>query len=158
MGVAGVSDQLPPEDALAFFLSEAYQASLLREEDRSVVCRLILVDPDELGDHAGPPNGLHVLRFHEERPMREQEIRRLSPTATFYRSLIGVRWDLNQGFLIWGIINSGSRHEAGTRHRAAYRLTRDYPECMVTVVSKDGSVRYVGNRNRKVVYWDILSI
>ena len=30
--------------------------------------------------------------------------------------------------------------EAGTRHRAAYRLTRDYPQCMVTVVSQDGSV------------------
>jgi hypothetical protein len=108
-GAAGVSDQLPPQDALAFFLSEAYQASLLREEDRSVVCRLILVNPDELADESGPPNGLHVLSFHEERPMREQEIRRLSPTATFYRSLIGVRWDSSQGFLIWGIINSGSR-------------------------------------------------
>jgi DisA bacterial checkpoint controller nucleotide-binding len=48
--------------------------------------------------------------------------------------------------------------ECGTRHRAAYRLTRDYPECMVTVVSQDGSVRYVGNRNGKVTFWDILSI
>jgi hypothetical protein len=37
-GAAGVSDELPLGDALAFFLSEAYQASLLREEDRSVVC------------------------------------------------------------------------------------------------------------------------
>jgi hypothetical protein len=46
---------------------------------------------------------------------------------------------------------------AGTRHRAAYRLTRGYPECVVTVVSQDGSVRYVGNRNGKVTYWDILS-
>ena len=42
---AGVVEQLPPEDALASYLSEAYQASLLREEDRSVVCRLILVNP-----------------------------------------------------------------------------------------------------------------
>ena len=47
---------------------------------------------------------------------------------------------------------------AGTRHRAAYRLARDYPECMITVVSQDGSVRYVGNPNGKVTYWDILSI
>src|SRR5246127_2492065 len=106
---AGMVDQLPPEDALTSFLSEAYQASLLREEDRAVVCRLILVNPAELGDDAGPPNGLHVLRFREERPLHEQEIRRLSPTATFYRSLIGVRWDSKRGFLIWGIINSGSR-------------------------------------------------
>jgi hypothetical protein len=106
---SGAVDPLPPEDALASFLSEAYQASLLREEDRAVVCRLILINPDELVDDTGPPNGLHVLRFQEERAMREQEIRRLSPTATFYRSLIGVRWDSIQGFLIWGVINSGSR-------------------------------------------------
>jgi DisA bacterial checkpoint controller nucleotide-binding len=106
---AGMVDQLPPEDALTSFLSEAYQASLLREEDRAVVCRLILVNPAELGDDAGPPNGLHVLRFREERPMHEQEIRRLSPTATFSRSLIAVRWDSKQGFLVWGIVNSGLR-------------------------------------------------
>jgi hypothetical protein len=97
---AGMVDQLPPEDALTSFLSEAYQASLLREEDRAVVCRLMLVNPAELGDDAGPPNGLQVLRFREERPMHEQEIRRLSPTATFYRSLIGVRWDSKQGFSV----------------------------------------------------------
>jgi hypothetical protein len=71
---AGVVEQLPPEDALASFSSEAYQASLLREEDRLVVCRLILVNPVELGDDAGPPKGLHVLRFEEERPIHEQEI------------------------------------------------------------------------------------
>ena len=106
---SGVADTLPPVDALASFLSEAYQASLLREEDRAVVCRLILINPAELVDDTGPPSGLHVLRFQEERAMREQEIRRLSPTATFYRSLIAVRWDSTQGFLIWGIINSGSR-------------------------------------------------
>ena len=47
--------------------------------------------------------------------------------------------------------------DAGTRHRAAYRLARGYPECMITVVSQDGSVRYVGNSNGKVIYWDVLS-
>src|SRR5580704_8620938 len=106
---SGVADTLPPEDALASFLSEAYQASLLREEDRSIICRLILMDPIELSDEVGPPNGLHVLKFREERSMDEEEIRRLSPTATFYRSLIGVRWDSDRGFLLWGVINSGSR-------------------------------------------------
>jgi hypothetical protein len=106
------SDQpalLPPEEVLASFLSEAYQASLLHEEGRSVICRLILIDPTELSDETGPPNGFHVLKFREERPMHEEEIRRLSPTATYFRSLIGVRWDPSRGFLIWGIINSGSR-------------------------------------------------
>ena len=48
--------------------------------------------------------------------------------------------------------------EGGTRHRAAYRLSRFHPECMITVVSQDGSVRYVGNQNGKVTYWDVLSV
>jgi DisA bacterial checkpoint controller nucleotide-binding len=106
---SNVFKTLPPEEALASLLSEAYQASLLREEDRAVICRLILVDPTELSDEVGPPNGLHVLKFREERQLHEEEIRRLSPTATFYRTLIGLRWDSNRGFLIWGIVNSGSR-------------------------------------------------
>jgi hypothetical protein len=45
--------------------------------------------------------------------------------------------------------------EAGTRHRAAYRLSRQHPECMITVVSQDGAVRYVGNLNGKVTYWEL---
>jgi hypothetical protein len=106
---SSVFEILPPEEALASLLSEAYQASLLREEDRAVICRLILVDPTELSDEVGPPSGLHVLKFREERRLHEDEIRRLSPTATFFRTLIGVRWDSNKGFLIWGIVNSGSR-------------------------------------------------
>ena len=45
--------------------------------------------------------------------------------------------------------------EAGTRHRAAYRLSRQHPECMIIVVSQDGAVRYVGNLNGKVTYWEL---
>ena len=102
-------DFLPPEEAIASLLSEAYQASLLREEGRSVICRLILIEADQLNDTEGPPAGLQVLRLTEERTFRENEIRRLSPSATLDRSLIGVRWDPDKGFLLWGIINSGTR-------------------------------------------------
>lgn len=45
--------------------------------------------------------------------------------------------------------------EAGTRHRAAYRLSRQHPECMIIVVSQDGAVRFVGNPNGKVTYWEL---
>ena len=45
--------------------------------------------------------------------------------------------------------------EAGTRHRAAYRLSRQHPECMIIIVSQDGAVRYVGNQNGKVIYWEL---
>jgi hypothetical protein len=102
-------DALPPEEAISSLLSEAYQASLLREEGRSVICRLILIDSDQLNDSDGPPVGLQVLRLTEERTFRENEIRRISPSATLYRSLIGIRWDPDKGFLLWGIINSGTR-------------------------------------------------
>jgi hypothetical protein len=104
------SDVLPPEEAIASLLSEAYQASLLREEGRSVICRLILIDAAQLNDIVdSPPASLQVLRLSEERTFRENEIRRLSPSATLYRSLIGIRWDSDKGFLLWGIINSGTR-------------------------------------------------
>src|SRR5215469_3760284 len=143
---AGIVDQLPPEDALTSLLSEAYQASLLREEDRAVVCRLMLVNPAELADDAGPPSGLHVLRFVEERPMHEQEIRRLSPTATFYRSLIGLRWDSKQGFLIWGIVNSGLRwinETDGGRLRGPV-----VPNCLIIHIRGPGTLVALRGPNR----------
>jgi hypothetical protein len=107
-------DALPPEEAVGALLSEAFQASLLREEGRPVMCRLALINPAELSDDAGPPMGVHVLQLTDERKLRAQEIRRLSPSATFYRSLLGVRWDSQTGFLIWGILNSGLRWVART--------------------------------------------
>lgn len=102
-------DDLPPMEALVSLLGEAFQASLLREEGRPIRCRLVLIDPSELSEAEGPPTGMQVLRLQDERKMSAQEIRRLSPCATFYRSLIGVRWDPEKGFWIWGILNSGTR-------------------------------------------------
>ena len=52
---------------------------------------------------------MHVLQLQDERKLSAQEIRRLSPCATFYRSLIGVRWGSEEGFWIWAILNSGTR-------------------------------------------------
>jgi hypothetical protein len=102
-------DDLPPKEALASLLSEAFQASLLREESRPIKCRLVLINPSELSEAEGPPTGMQVLPLKDERKLSAQEIRRLSPCATFYRSLIGVRWDPKAGFWIWGILNSGTR-------------------------------------------------
>ena len=102
-------DDLPPKEALISLLSEAFQASLLREESRPIRCRLVLINPPELGEAEGPPTGMQVLQLQDERKLRAQEILRLSPCATFYRSLIGVRWDPKEGFWIWAILNSGTR-------------------------------------------------
>ena len=102
-------DDLPPKEALISLLSEAFQASLLREESRRIRCRLVLINPFELSEAEGPPTGMQVLQLQDERKLSAQEIRRLSPCATFYRSLIGIRWDPEEGFWMWGILNSGTR-------------------------------------------------
>src|SRR5260370_7237393 len=74
---SGVADTLPPEDALASFLNETYQASLLREEDRAVVCRLILIDPAELVDYPRPPPPFPAPKFHQKKDLRH------TPTPPF---------------------------------------------------------------------------
>jgi hypothetical protein len=102
-------DDLPPKEVLISLLSEAFQASLLREESRPIRCRLVLINPSELNEAEGPPTGMQPLQLQDERKLSAQEIRRLSPCATFYRSLIGIRWDSESGFWIWGILNSGTR-------------------------------------------------
>jgi hypothetical protein len=91
-------------------VSTAYQASLLREEERPVTFRLLLSDPERLPERGGPPDGLHRLVFTRMRPFSDHEIRRLSPAAKYHRALIGVRWDEGEGrFVIWGLAQSGPR-------------------------------------------------
>ena len=75
-------DDLPPKEALISLLSEAFQASLLREESRSIRCRLVLINRFELTEAEGPPTGMQVLELQDERKLSAQEIRRLSPCAT----------------------------------------------------------------------------
>ena len=49
-----------------------------------------------------------------------------------------------------------SMESAGTRHRTAYRLCREYAECLSIVVSQDGAVKFVANHQDKVTYWNHL--
>jgi DisA bacterial checkpoint controller nucleotide-binding len=49
-----------------------------------------------------------------------------------------------------------SMESAGTRHRTAYRLCREYAECLAVVVSQDGTVKFVANYQDKVTYWNHL--
>ncbi len=91
-------------------VSTAYQASLLREEERPVTFRLLVSDPERLPERGGPPDGLHRLQFTRARPFTDHEIRRLSPAAKYHRALIGVRWDAEEArFVIWGLAQSGPR-------------------------------------------------
>jgi hypothetical protein len=42
----------------------------------------------------------------------------------------------------------------GTRHRAAYRFVKDHPQGLALVVSHDGGVSFVANRDQEVVFWE----
>ena len=94
-------------DALARVLSIAYQASLLHEEGRQVTCRVALCPETDLDPAALAPYSFRVLKLCRPRPFDEQEIRRLSPAATFYRTLIAVTWSEGRGFEISTLVNTG---------------------------------------------------
>ena len=42
----------------------------------------------------------------------------------------------------------------GTRHRAAYRFVHDHPAGLAIVISHDGGVSFVANREQEVVFWE----
>jgi hypothetical protein len=42
----------------------------------------------------------------------------------------------------------------GTRHRAAYRFVHAHPRALAIVVSQDGGVSVVANREGQVVFWE----
>jgi Probable sensor domain DACNV len=42
----------------------------------------------------------------------------------------------------------------GTRHRAAYRFANDHPDGVAIVISQDGGVSVVANRDGEVVFWE----
>ncbi len=110
-GVAAFAagDKLPDAPTFERLISICYQASLLLDEQRPVTFRLLVGDPADLVATQELADGLHCLEFDAPRPFNEHELRRLSQAASFYRSLIGVRLDPDQGVVIWGIIHSGPR-------------------------------------------------
>jgi len=109
--LAGIdtSAQLPGRGVLQKIISTCYQASLLQEEERKVMFRLIIGAPDLFPADEGPPSGLHRLQFCKTRSFNEYELHRLAPAADFYRTLIGVLLDKDGGAQIWGMIHSGTR-------------------------------------------------
>ncbi len=101
-------DLLPPAEILEQILSTCYQTSLLFEEQRGLVFRILACPPQLLSPEDSPPTGLHRLLFSPARGFDEHELRRLAPAADFHRSLIGAHWTRGQ-MGIWGIVQSGPR-------------------------------------------------
>jgi hypothetical protein len=89
-------------------LTVAYQASLMRDEDRAVRARIVVAPPGEFEALQGPPSGLHPLVFDEPVPYTPEDLRRLAVAAKYHRSLVGVRTLPEDGACaIWGMLQSG---------------------------------------------------
>ena len=101
-----------PLAQLEYFLSVAYQASLLFEEGQPVRCRLVLSPTEELLQTA-TADSLYVLKLATPRPYEEQEIRRLSPALHAPGSLLAVYDHPDAGLLLWGVLRSRQPPPAG---------------------------------------------
>jgi hypothetical protein len=89
----GRVDPLLDSAVLEGFFASCYQASMLREEERPVVFRAILAEPEVFAPEGRPPEGLQRLAFPRSLPFDPRELRRLSAAADSQRTLIGVRQD-----------------------------------------------------------------
>src|SRR3977135_3106178 len=83
-------DHLPNDSQLRLLLDVAYHASLLREEQRPVTFRLLLVDPEELVKPELPPISLAGFPLDRWRPFNEQEVRGFWMAAAFFGCFIAV--------------------------------------------------------------------
>ena len=114
------ADPLPVPVMLRLLLSTCYQASLMREETRPVVFRLLLREAARIPREGGPPDGFHRLIFTQPLPFTANELRRLSPAASFERSLVGVQFNSQGQPEIWGLVHSGAdwmRAQEGSHSR-----------------------------------------
>ena len=89
-------------------LTVAYQASLLRDEDRPVRLRIVVARPEDFNPRNGPPDGLQPLVFNRLLPYAPEELRRLALAAKYHRALVGISPTAEGGrFGVWGILQSG---------------------------------------------------
>src|SRR5260221_9788502 len=96
------ADARPLPRRLEALIGVAYHASFLRDEERPVTCRILVVALADLPDTAGPPEGLLPLAFESPRPYDEHELRRLSPAASAQRAFVGVE-ERGDDLTVWGI-------------------------------------------------------
>jgi hypothetical protein len=107
--VLGGRADSPSEEQLKEVCDVLYAASLLKEEGRAVRARVMLAPPEGFAAEDGPPDGIHAVRFATPHPLSANEIKRLSPAASFFHSVVAIWPDRDRGFRIWGILNTGPR-------------------------------------------------
>ncbi len=115
---------LPAGSAMETLIDTAYQASLLREENDPVQCRVLVASPDDPElDADEKPDGVYVVQFDVPTEFSAHQVRKMSTAVGYYRSLIGVQFDADQRgkATIWGMVVSGTgwvNHTANTVHDA----------------------------------------
>ena len=101
-------DAAPLPEHLDELLSIAYQATLLRDEERGVTLRIVVAPAETFPASGGPPHGVLRLLFATPRRLDEHELRRLAPAVKYARSMIAVA-PADDGFSIWGTVHTGPR-------------------------------------------------
>jgi hypothetical protein len=99
----------PTQGQLQEVCDVLYASSLLKEEGRAVRARVIIAPPEAFAIAEGPPDGVHAVKFSLSHPLTANEIKRLSPAASFFHSVVAIWPDRDRGFRIWGILNTGPR-------------------------------------------------
>ncbi|MES2658562.1 MAG: hypothetical protein V4689_08085 [Verrucomicrobiota bacterium] len=108
-GMLGGRPDSPTPEQLREVCDVLYASSLLKEEGRSVRARVIIAPPEAFAATEGPPDGTHAVRFTVPHALTSNEIKGLSPAASFFHSVVAIWPDRDRGFKIWGILNTGPR-------------------------------------------------
>lgn len=109
MELLGNAPGAPTAEDIEEICDVLYAASLLKEEGRPVRARVMLAPPEAFLAADGPPEGTHAIGFEVSHPLNANEIKRLSPAASFLYSVIAVWPSRERGLRIWGILNTGPR-------------------------------------------------
>ena len=137
---------LPATEVLTAFISTLYQASLLAEEGRPVVCHVVLATQAELEAQAVTLTDFHLLRFAEPRAYSEQELRRLSPAVQQASSLLAVAPTAAASLELWGLLFS--EHQWDQLVDQPRLTTARPPHALLVQVSGPGSLVFYHGAQR----------
>jgi DisA bacterial checkpoint controller nucleotide-binding len=140
------ADGYPLPKHLVTILDVAYHASFLRDEERPVTGRILVLPASELPLDTGPPASLLPLRFGTPRRFEEDELRRLSPAAPAHRALVAVD-ESGDELGIWGLVQSGPRWLQAAQGGRAKEPSM--PPCLVVRIVRPGHL-LIGCGNRVV--------
>jgi hypothetical protein len=127
---------LPAPPFFESLLSICYQVSMLREEERPVILRVLLAGPDLFSNRENPPMELHRLVLTHPRSCNEFELKKLSPAVDFSRSLVGVTLNQEGDWEIWGLVHSGTRWLQ--HHHGGRKIPPEFPKAPVIWVRGPG--------------------